>query len=61
MKDWAKTGLSWGLAMFIIMVFVFPYFEGGEITTKRILLGAVLWTVLGLLFGYSLRKRMIKK
>jgi len=61
MKDWAKTGLSWGLAMFIIMVFVFPYFEDGEITTKRILLGAVLWTVLGLLFGYSLRKRMIKK
>ena len=58
--NWKKTGLSWGGFMFIIMSFVFPYFSGQEITLKSISLGAVIWTIAGLLFGYTMKIFMNK-
>ncbi|MFT6192966.1 MAG: hypothetical protein ACJAV8_002416 [Polaribacter sp.] len=58
--NWKKTGLSWGAFMFIIMSFVFPYFYGQEITLKSISLGAVIWTIAGLLFGYTMKIFMNK-
>ena len=46
--------------MFIIMSFVFPYFYDQEITLKSISLGAVIWTIAGLLFGYTMKIFMNK-
>ncbi|PWG06128.1 hypothetical protein [Polaribacter aquimarinus] len=56
MKKWVKVGLIWGIIMFVIMTFIFPYFDKEEITTKRILLGIIIWTIAGLFFGFSMRK-----
>jgi hypothetical protein len=56
MKKWVKVGLIWGLIMFIIMVFIFPYFGNDKITIKSILLGSVIWSLGGLVFGYFMRK-----
>lgn len=54
-KAWVKTGLNWGFFMFIIMTFLFPYFDGTEITLKKVLLGAIIWTIGGLFFGFIMK------
>ena len=59
-KSWIKTGLSWGAFMFLFMSVGFPYFEGQEITWKKLLLGVVIWTIGGLGFGYSMKVFMNK-
>ena len=56
MKKWIKNGLAWGLIMFVIMVFIFPYFNEEEISIKSILLGVVIWSLAGLLFGITMKK-----
>ena len=56
MKKWIKNGLAWGLIMFILMVFIFPYFNEEEISIKSILLGVVIWSLAGLLFGFTMKK-----
>lgn len=57
MKKWVKVGLFWGLSMFIIMTFIFPYFDKEEITSKQIIIKFILWVFLGgLIFGYLMRK-----
>ena len=61
MKKWIKTGLSWGFTMFLIMTIFFPWYDGEEITLKRILVGAVIWGVGGVLFGLSMKKRIEKE
>ena len=60
MKPWAKKGLIWGSIMFVIMTFVFPYLQEQEITLSKVLFSVFLWSVMGLLFGYTLRNRMNK-
>ncbi len=52
---WVKQGLQWGLFMFIIMTFIFPFFIGEAINWKRILVGIPVWTLAGLLFGFSMK------
>jgi hypothetical protein len=59
-NNWIKTGLSWGAFMFVIMSVLFPYFGNHEITLLSIVLGLVVWTLGGLLFGYTMKKFMIK-
>jgi uncharacterized BrkB/YihY/UPF0761 family membrane protein len=56
MKKWIKSGLIWGMLMFIIMTFIYPYFNDEEITTKKVLIGFVLWTIGGILFGFTLKR-----
>jgi|TARA_B110000908_G_scaffold80854_1_gene96841 hypothetical protein len=53
-----KTGLPWGLGMFIIMTFVFPYLNREVITLKKILIAFPFWMLGGLLFGYSMNRRL---
>lgn len=60
-KSWLKTGLIWGAFMFLLMTFVFPFFDGQEITLKTILVGLVLWTLGGLGFGYFMKTFLNKK
>ncbi len=54
-KSWIKTGLIWGVFMFLIMSIGLPYFGGQEITWKASLLGFVAWTIGGLVFGYTMK------
>ncbi len=58
MKNWVKTGLIWGCVMFILVTFVSPYLFNEEITLNRIIINIFLWLILGLLFGYSVRKKL---
>lgn len=60
-KNWIKSGLIWGAFMFILMVFVFPYFEAEEISLKRVLSAFVIWTIAGLGFGYTMKLFMNTK
>lgn len=55
LKKWHKAGLGWGLWMFVIMTFVWPYFDGDEITLKRTLISFVIWTIAGFAFGWTMR------
>lgn len=54
-KAWIKTGLGWGAFMFVAMTFVFPYFDGQDITRKMIISSLIIWTVGGLAFGYIMK------
>ncbi|MGY8909234.1 MAG: hypothetical protein ACKVIG_05135 [Flavobacteriales bacterium] len=56
MKKWIKVGLGWGIWMFVITVFIFPYFGREEITIRSILLGIIIWPLAGLLFGFTMKK-----
>ena len=55
MKKWLKSGLIWGFIMFLIMTLIYPYFNDEEITTKKVVIGLVLWTIGGILFGRTLK------
>ena len=62
LKKWHKTGLSWGLCMFVLMTFVWPYFNGEEITLKSTLIGLVIWGLFGsFFFGLSMKSRLEKE
>ncbi len=54
-KKWILQGLLWGAFMYICMVFVFPYFEGEEITQRSILLSIPIWSLSGLCYGYTMK------
>lgn len=56
MKKWVKEGLIWGLIMFLMIVIVFPWFEGEGITLKRILVGIFIWGIAGLFYGFIMKK-----
>ena len=55
-NNWVRTGLVWGVLMYLLTTFLFPYLNGEEIETKEILLGFPLWVVAGLIFGFTLKK-----
>lgn len=61
-KKWQKVGLGWGMSMFVAMTFVWPYFDGDEITLKSVLIGFFFWGILGsLFFGLSTKSRLDKE
>ena len=61
MNKWVKTGLTWGMTMFLMIVIVFPWFQGKEITVKSVVVGIILWGIGGILFGFTMRKRFEEK
>jgi hypothetical protein len=62
LKKWQKTGLGWGMSMFVTMTFVWPYFGGDEITLKSVLIGFFFWGLLGsFFFGLSMKRRLEKE
>lgn len=56
MKKWIKEGIAWGVIMFIMMMIIFPWIEGEEITLKRMLVGAPIWGAGGLFYGFLMSK-----
>lgn len=53
--SWWKPGLAWGLFMFVTMSVVYPYFAGDSITLLSLLLGVLIWSIAGFVFGYSMK------
>jgi hypothetical protein len=60
-KQILKIGLPWGFGMFILLTFIFPYFNDEDITLKKIGIAFPLWMLGGLLFGYSMNRWMPKE
>ena len=54
--NWVTQGLSFGLFMFVFMDLIFPLFDGEGYHPIKILVGVVIWTLAGLLFGYVMKK-----
>ncbi len=54
-KDWIKSGIFYGIGMFLITSIILPYVYGEEITSKTILVGIVSWTIGGFLFGFIMK------
>tara|TARA_B110000091_G_C13714772_1_gene432103 strand:+ start:877 stop:1053 length:177 start_codon:yes stop_codon:yes gene_type:complete len=57
MKNWLKVGLFWGVFMFILMAFIFPYFSNENITMRLVLMKFVFWTFGGLIYGFVTNKK----
>lgn len=55
-KKWFITGLIWGLFMFFIMTFFYPFLDGNQITLKKTLIGILIWSLAGIVFGFVMNK-----
>lgn len=53
---WVIQGLVWGALMFIIMGIVFPLADGQPFTARSIGFDLMLWSLAGLLFGWTDKK-----
>ena len=49
---WIITGLFWGALMFLFNTILWPLSQHDPLTPKRLLVGVVIWTCTGLLFGW---------
>jgi hypothetical protein len=60
-KNWLKSGLFFGLFMFVTMMILFPLIGQKEITQKSLLIGLPIWLICGLFWGYTMKALMNKK
>ncbi|MFY0630211.1 MAG: hypothetical protein JXR05_07505 [Flavobacteriaceae bacterium] len=60
-KEIIRIGMPWAIGMFILMTFVFPWFNKEPITLSKVLIALPLWTLGGLLFGYSMNRWLPKE
>lgn len=60
-KEIIRIGLPWAIGMFVIMTFVFPYFNDRPITLKKVLIAFPLWMLGGLLFGWAMNRWLPKE
>ena len=49
---WWIHGLLWGLFMYVVLIVLFPLFDGSGITLSKLLIGIPVWLSAGLLYGY---------
>ncbi|MGN6401674.1 MAG: hypothetical protein ACTHMD_14560 [Flavisolibacter sp.] len=54
--NWVTQGLSFGFFMFVFMDLIFPLFDGEGYSPLKLLVGVVVCTLAGLLFGYVMKK-----
>lgn len=54
-RKWIVNGLIWGLVMFIVMNFLFPFFTHDLITWKGVLTSLPIWAIGGLGFGFMVK------
>lgn len=60
-KSWLKSGLFFGLFMYVTMILIFPLIKGEEITQRSLLVGFPFWIIGGLGWGYIMKKWMNKR
>lgn len=59
--NWVKQGLGWGAFMFVAMDLVFPLIWGEALEPLKLIIGAVVWTLAGLGFGYVMKLMVMKQ
>ncbi|MGC9151603.1 MAG: hypothetical protein ACP5F6_07580 [Microbacter sp.] len=60
-KNYLRSGIFFGIMMFITMQIVFPLIENTKITQKSILIGIPYWLIFGLGWGLIMKWWMNKK
>ena len=60
-KNWLKSGLYFGIFMFVSMVIIYPLIKGKEITLESIVIRVPLWIIGGLAYGFTMKLWMNKK
>jgi hypothetical protein len=48
---WWRSGLSWGMWMYLLMSVALPWIDEGRLSQRRLLIGIPLWMIAGLLYG----------
>lgn len=54
-KNWVFSGLFWA-ALMLVFWFGYGFLDGTDITLRYVLAGVVLWSVMGLIWGYLVIK-----
>lgn len=55
-NKWITQGLIWGAFMFVILELLLPFARKEEVNQSGLLLGAIIWIIGGLLFGYTMKQ-----
>lgn len=55
-KGWISSGISFGIIMYMIMVILFPLAAREEITLYNLAIGVPLYLIMGLLWGYWVKR-----
>lgn len=61
LKNWMKSGLIWGTFMFVSMSIIYPLLQNETLTLRKIVIGLIIWTIGGLLFGKITNKSEAKE
>ncbi len=48
---WWRSGLSWGMWMYLLMSVALPWIDEGRLSPRRLLIGVPMWMIAGLLYG----------
>lgn len=59
--NWIKQGFTWALLMFLSTAVLVPLIQGKDLSISNILLAIPVWTIFGLVLGYSMRYVEAKK
>jgi hypothetical protein len=51
-ENWLRSGIIWGMLMFLMLEIVFPLFTGELYTFKKIMYGLLIWGLGGIFFGF---------
>jgi hypothetical protein len=54
-RPWWVNGLIFAAWMFVGMTLIFSYLIGEPITSNRLIIGALVWSVIGLAYGYAMK------
>jgi len=57
MKKWVRSGLLWGLILYVITMVLVPLIDGEKFKTSKLLLGIPLWVIVGLTIGYLFKRK----
>jgi predicted ABC-type exoprotein transport system permease subunit len=54
-NNWLKSGLVWGVIMFLLMSVCYPLITDESITVKSFLIGLIVYSVGGITFGFVMK------
>lgn len=60
-KNWLRSGLIFGVIMFVLMQLIYPLIQNSEITPRNLLLTLPIWLLGGLAWGLSMKWWMNRK
>lgn len=54
-KWWLKTGLTWGLLMWVAMSIILPIYKDIQFSPRFILINLPICLICGLIFGFGIK------